>query len=263
MKYIILFCLLTAQIFSQSSNNIQDYYNDILKINIEVIPENNHIVTSFLINKLDVKCPFAELVNNNSLLFDYMFQNNLVVSNETLSNLLKDTVTFRRNYIDLLKKSNDFNKTMNSIADKYLALKDKSKHSLNNEKKYKKADVLNAAVRFFFPFAVINSQLQIHICVGINGMSDFEFKRDLVMEGFVFQAIFENLDNKTFRIREDLEAAKKLAAGLGLSGDKNTKLNRAQGVVWGAMYKSKGLWKVITNSYKNRKNILPFRIEGI
>jgi len=253
--------------FAQNVENIKEQYKDILYLGFDVLP-NKHIGTYLMINKLSKESVFADLINNNTLLFDYiflqnkMFEQNKVVEEKLSIKSLEDTTAYRLKYIERLQNSKEFDSVMFPIVNKYLQSKNfTSNYSDKEEKVFSKDDILKIAVRFFYPSAIFNNKIQAHVCVGINGMDDFPQKRNLVLEGFIFQTILNNLDNSQYQIREYFENAKEIAATLKLSNDNKTILKRSQGVVWAIMYNSKGLWEAIVDSYKNKKNILPFTIK--
>ncbi len=260
MKYLFVVLVIFSNLFAQNKIDIKNHYKDILYLGFDVLP-NKHIGSYLMINKLPEESVFADLINNNLLLFDYMFQHNNVRKEISIKSL-EDTTTCRLNYFNSLKNSIEFDSVIIPIVNKYLQNKNLiSNYSDTNEEIFSKDDILKIAVRFFYPSAIFDNKIQAHVCVGINGMDDFPHKRNLVLEGFIFQVVFNNLDNSQYQIREDFENAKNTAIKLELSNDKETILKRSQGIVWTLMYHSKGLWEAIIDSYKIKKNILPFKIK--
>ena len=263
MKYLLIVLIISSNLFAQNKITIKKHYKDILYLGFDILPSDDlpdTLITSYLmINKLPEESVFADLINNNHVLFEYMFMHNNVKIMSIKS--LEDTTTCRLNYFNSLQNSIEFDSVMLPIANKYLQNKNlTSNYSDINEEIFSKDDILKIAVRFFYPSAILNDKIQAHICVGINGMDDFPHKRNLVLEGFILQAIFNNLDNSQYQIIEDFSNAKKIASNLELSKDDETILKRAQGIIWVLMYSSNDLWEVIIKEFKNKKHILPFKI---
>jgi hypothetical protein len=64
------------------------------------------------------------------------------------------------------------------------------------------------AVRFFYPDAVTeDGKLAGHICVGINGLEDFDWDRDVLVEAFVYATIFRALREEKYGLDEEFGAA--------------------------------------------------------
>jgi hypothetical protein len=120
---------------------------------------------------------------------------------------------------------------------------------------------MDIAARFFYPDAVLpNGTIQSHVCVGINGVADMQGGRDLALEGFVYAAIFHDLLKPKFYVTADFDAASRLINAMDLSAEPATRLQRAQGVMWGAMMQSERLRQVVAVEYRQAQSYLPFRI---
>jgi hypothetical protein len=121
--------------------------------------------------------------------------------------------------------------------------------------------VMDVAARFFYPDAVLpNGTIQSHVCVGINGVADMQGGRDLALEGFVYAAIFHDLLQPRYYVTADFDGASRLINAMDLSADSATRLQRAQGVMWGVMLQSEKLRQVVVAEYRRAGAYLPFRI---
>jgi hypothetical protein len=121
--------------------------------------------------------------------------------------------------------------------------------------------VMDVAARFFYPDAVLpDGTIQSHVCVGINGIADMQGGRDLALEGFVYAAIFHDLLTPRYYVTADFDGASRLINAMDLSVDPSTRLQRAQGVMWGVMLQSEKLRQVVAAEYRRAHAYLPFRI---
>ena len=117
------------------------------------------------------------------------------------------------------------------------------------------------AVRFFYPDAVTgDGKLVGHICVGINGLRDVDWDRDILVEAFVYATIFRALRAEKYGLEGEFRAALEAAQNLALSIDEETRITRAQGVVWGVLASSDNIRKMLRESYELRESYLPFQI---
>lgn len=117
------------------------------------------------------------------------------------------------------------------------------------------------AVRFFFPDAVTEEgKLTGHICVGINGLEDFDWERDVLIEAFVYATIFRALRDGRYGLEAEFRGALDAAQNLALSVDEGTMITRAQGAVWAGLDRSDNIRKMLRESYEQRKSYVPFQI---
>ncbi len=117
------------------------------------------------------------------------------------------------------------------------------------------------AVRFFYPDAVTeDGKLAGHICVGINGLRDVDWDRDILVEALVYAAIFRALREEKYGLEKEFRAALEAAQNLALSVDEETRITRAQGVVWAVLARSDNIKKLLRESYELREAYVPFQI---
>jgi len=123
------------------------------------------------------------------------------------------------------------------------------------------ARVRDVAVRFFYPDEVLpDGWIQAHVCVGINGVADMQGVRDLAVEAFVY-AIFHDLLATVYDVDADYQEAKRLINAMDLSTDPETRLRRAQGMMWASMLRSGKLRQVLAAEYRRARGYLPFAID--
>jgi hypothetical protein len=123
-------------------------------------------------------------------------------------------------------------------------------------------EIQRTAVRFFYPHLGRNGKMQFHICAGINGFKDFGGKRNLLVEAFAYAAIFNDLGTDS-KVNLSTIFSKLLGKimKLGMSNDKEVNVHRIQGAAWFEMSKDKNLEKVLINSFRVHKSLLPFKLE--
>jgi hypothetical protein len=132
--------------------------------------------------------------------------------------------------------------------------------NISERPKFKEQTIQSYAVKFFYPdFITPQGYIASHICIGINGLQDDE-KRILMIEAFCFQVINPRIKEGT-SLWDDFSEATDIMGNMRLSQEKDKKLLRAQGVVWGIMDKSHALTEAIWAEYKRMKDWLPFEME--
>lgn len=120
--------------------------------------------------------------------------------------------------------------------------------------------LVRVAVRFFYPEAVTPTGFRSGIGVGIKGLRDFPGDRDVGLEAFAFQAILRDLEKPRHDVRVDYDEARRLMAELELSAEPDTRLKRAQGVMWGLMSRSERLRRVLLDEYARAATYAPFTL---
>jgi hypothetical protein len=120
--------------------------------------------------------------------------------------------------------------------------------------------VMSVAVRFFYPDTIIDDRIYTHVCVGLNAVGELP-SRNLALEATAFSAIMAQLRlGDSTQMYTDLHSARDLMARLDSPGPDEVRLLRAQGVTWGAMFRSGGLRQVLLAEVQRMSGLLPFVI---
>ena len=170
----------------------------------------------------------------------------------------------KRSFYEALRSDRRFNEVLFTALGRYLAsqgrvlvgwdLTDGVRSVTANE-------LQRLAVRFFYPDAVAaDGKLTGHICVGINGLGDLDWERDILVEAFVYATIFRALREEKYGLDEEFRSALETAQDLALSVDEETRIIRAQGVVWAVLASSSNIRRMLRESYELREAYAPLRI---
>ena len=63
------------------------------------------------------------------------------------------------------------------------------------------------AVRFFFPTEITEEgRIKASICAGLTGLKDFEGERDLMLEAFCYEAIFNELGSRQYGMLDEFKS---------------------------------------------------------
>jgi hypothetical protein len=201
-KRIVWFLLfstfeLTAQnnsILNPSCNSSKKLINQQVEIEVSIYEDNSVIKASAM----------PKMKENNSLApyekrFEYLLINVPKIhqpekfkERNAIWSLYPDTIQLKRKY--LKKFSHDkaltsyFQKTMKPIVD--------SNAKINIS--YTIDELMDIASKFFYCDKVLpDSSVQAHICIGLNGIKEANWKKDYtLLEAFCYEAIFDDLDEE-------------------------------------------------------------------
>lgn len=206
----------------------------------------------------------GEFVRDNPYFLNYLVEHSTGIEREFLVAPAAEFPSRKQEFYRRLRSDQPFNAILLPVLSRYFASQGKvleGSASLEPPRAVPLQEVQNLAARFFYPDAVQPSgEVVGHICVGINGIKDLERKRDLTLEAFVFGAIFQDLEEPTYGVRQEFKEAMALVNTLGLSSHAETRLTRAQGVVWARMAKREGLRALLLEEYQKRSAYLPFQV---
>ena len=118
------------------------------------------------------------------------------------------------------------------------------------------------AVRFFYPDSVsaTGDRLFTYICAGVNGLADLPERPDPLVEAFAFAAVQKAVFQPHSRLMRDFNSAMEFAETVSRSGDRQTRIGRAQGALWARLVTSPELTRVLGAAYAERRSVLPFRL---
>ena len=120
-------------------------------------------------------------------------------------------------------------------------------------------DYLRVAIRFFDPFVDNKGKISTHVCTALNALDELAPPRNRVLEALAFDAILTDITRGTdSRIERDFRPARRLMNQLDLGEAADTRIRRAQGVLWAALTTGPELRAVLREAYRARAPYLPF-----
>lgn len=121
--------------------------------------------------------------------------------------------------------------------------------------------VMQVAVRFFYPDMIVDGRIYTHVCTELNAVRELP-SRNLALEAMAFSVIMDQLRlGDSSQVNADVSSAIRLMGRLDSSGPDELRLNRAQGVMWGALFRSPSLRQVLIAEAQRMRGILPFVIQ--
>lgn len=209
--------------------------------------------------------PLSDFVKENHWFIHYLQMNGTEIDPRSLSALKDEPQKLAAYYHSSLREDAEFNSLLVPVARRFLAQKgiDLFGYAAPPRERITFKELINVAVRFFYPHAVTeDGKLRGHICVGINGLRDFEGERNLHVEAFCYESIFLELGSKEqkYGLKEKFMSLLLQARLLKLSANADTRVARAQGVVWAILAQDPDLTQLLTEAYERKKDYLPFEI---
>jgi hypothetical protein len=214
------------------------------------------------VNDLPASDVLAGFVNENKMLFEYILTNGSGCVSEPAVKGAPGGPT--RECVRKLARNRAFNDAVLPLLARYLGTSgiDLAGYSVAAEREKIDLDrVTNVAARFFYPDSIDeHGAINAHVCVGINGLRDLTGPRNLVLEAFVFAAVFAEMQKEKSRMRQDFLDEMETLPGLDLSSDPKVRLTRMQGAIWAHMARSRPLRRVLLSEYDRIGSCLPFRL---
>ena len=266
MSGLVLFSAFLGLIGAKYTvDEVKQEYKRIFQIKVGEHPEFGPYINTET-SKLPREHFLHDFVDGNYWLIHYLQANRTKTDFGKLQDLRDRPAALAEHYDRALVEDDDFNASLLTLVGRYLGSRGMELvgHS-NAAKETITADQLTGiAVRFFFPTAITEEgRIKASICAGLHGLRDFEGERDLMLEAFCYEAIFNELGSRQYGMLDEFRSILGRVRGLQLSNDKEMKLNRAQGAVWALLASSDTLREVLSNAYQSKRGILPFVVEGL
>ena len=118
--------------------------------------------------------------------------------------------------------------------------------------------VAQVASKYFYLQSIDSNKVTLRICVGFNGLSETEKKRNPDLESFCFSVINNAMNGEEFDPMNELSDAVQEASAMHLGIAKSDVITRMQGIVYFIMYKNEKLRIALKKEYEAKKDILPF-----
>ena len=264
MSSLILFSAFLGLVGAKYTvDEVQQEYKRIFQIEVGEHPEFGPYMNTET-NKLDREHFLHDFVEDNYWLIHYLQANRPEEDYGKLQDLRDSPAALAEHYHRVLVEDDSFNASLLTLVGRYLSSQGMELigHS-NAARETITADQLTRiAVRFFFPNQITEEgRIKASICVGIHGLNDYEGERDLMLEAFCYEAIFNELGSRQYGMLDEFRSILGRVRGLQLSKDKEMKLNRAQGAVWALLASNATLRKILSDAYAGKRGILPFAIE--
>jgi hypothetical protein len=222
--------------------------------------------------------PLAALVNENEHYLLYLLTRWIERNEPVLRTLPTTQAEFEASYAGLLQTDPSFNADVMPLVSNFLRTKgvQLAAASKTRAPRVTWSGLTNVAVRFFYPDGVKpDGKLQSHVCVSLNGLRELParsaltassvpksqgMRRDHAVEAFAYAAIMEEMRRPKHGLEAEYLRALKLANALELSSDETTRVQRAQGVVWGLMAQSRALKLTLADGYRRMRPVLAFEL---
>lgn len=243
--------------------DVKGYYQDVF-----AVESNDQGQTYFLLASKDFVLPhdhpLAELVAGNQYFFAYLVKNWSTASGR-LGAFAGET-EFPRNFYAALQADSSFNELLLPIVARWLKTRNGALAGFESDDAPRAVPMqraLDIAVRFFYADGVSSDgSLEAHVCVGINGLLDLEGERDPYVESLAYMGINKEMLNSKHGIVEAFLEVYSRANNFDLSTDADTKVLRAQGMMWAGMYEKPALREALVAEQARIGAWLPIRIEG-
>lgn len=205
-KYLtILFIISDFSCHAQKS-----FIQDHVKIDISTYNEGNETKASAM----------PELKSNSELLkykkrFDYLLINVSEIHSPNKANdrnniwkLYPDTIKLKQLYLNKYVEDKKLNRYFEETA-KYIKNPD-----VTRKISYTQGELMEVASKFFYCDKVLSDTIvQAHVCVGLNGVKEANWKSDyILLQAFCYEAIFNQFDNDTSQIWDTFVSEKKKSA---------------------------------------------------
>lgn len=246
---------------------IKSFYDDIFLVEAKMVTVQGRTFFSFSheIQELEDSHILSELINDNEFFFLYMITNWTLITDKQEKTSYEDSLSFPKNYYDLLKQDSTFNDIFLPIVINYLETKDIKVENYSDflEKQTMSIErILGTASRFFYPDGIgKNGGIRAYVCVGINGLKDLEEGRNAYIEALAYSAINQEMIEPKFNVRDSFVKNFNYMNSLDLSNDDDLKIQRAQGVMWAMMYKEDSLKNALIHEFEKVKSWIPFVLE--
>ncbi len=205
----------------------------------------------------------AGFEKNNHWLIEYIITNFVALKDEYLYWHNTDSTRFASIVQDSQWRNLIFER-LTQIMARYLQAKQHlaiENFKLNKEPQISEAFLQAYAAKFFYPDSILpNGTIGTHICSGFNGFHDAAPPRNLMLEAIGYSVVYGHIMLPNDELMRELDQALEQLSLLNLPDDKNTKLLRAQGVVWEFMSQDPFLEKAIRDMYAEKKGWLPFKM---
>ena len=246
-------------------DEVKREYKRIFQIEVGEHPEFGPYTTTET-SKLPPEHFLHDFVEENYWLIHYLQTNRPGVDHGKLDELRDEPAKLAEFYQRSLVEDENFNSSLLALVSRYLRNRglELVGHSDSAIETITADRLTGIAVRFFFPTTIMeDGRIKASVCAGLHGLKDFEGGRDLMMEAFCYESIFNEFGSRQFGMMDEFTSILGRVRGLQLSTDKEMKLHRAQGAVWALLASNEKLRQVLSNAYESKRGILPFVVEGL
>jgi hypothetical protein len=197
-------------IFGLSCKKEGSIIRDNISIEISSYQDDNEIKAS----AIPVLKASSELIAYKRR-FDYLLLNipelhgsDKIKERDSINRLYPDTLEIKRIYLDGYSQDK---KLTEYFEETYAAIKNPDQQ---RDKIYSHDELMEVASKFFYCDQVgSDTSIQMHVCIGINGMKEAKWEKDYtLLAAFCYEAIFNDLDTEDSRLRDAYASEKKVSA---------------------------------------------------
>lgn len=250
MSILFFVVFFSSSVFSQITCPILQNIESIIRIEAHEIEGKTYI--SNRIEEVSNILPFAQLINDKKLFWDYLTVNYSDRSHVQKIAQIMDSVERATVYYESLRNDSLFTITIKEYSNKVI-------HKSIPKDTVKMSDLLGVAAKFF-SIQSINDQgnFSTAICVGRNDIKKTEVQKRPLLEAFAFFAIFEDLETEKFNIYQQFHQKVKELYSISLGTTNEEKLLRAQGAIYMLMIYNSNLRELLTYHFERHKEGLSF-----
>jgi len=251
--------LLVCQCFSQEMKFQEKINNEIYSVfKIKIAEYGDRTFSYYFVDTLDQNHFLHSFVKENSLVLDYLLQNQLEINQDSLNSLIDNKEKASKYFQSSLSSNTHLIENFILLASNYLQ---KEEQTPLYKDSVMVSDIAILAVRIFYPRAITEEgEVKTKVCVGINGLKDYGEKRNYLLEAFAFSVIFRPMKTKDFELYNEYKKVLNRIEKMNFSQDKEIELHRIQGAVWAILSESELLKKAINIEYEKKKSYLPFYV---
>ncbi len=217
--------------------------------------------------ELDSNSIFAGLIEDHQLFLGYLLDHSQSVFGPGNNSLLQieDSDEMNRAFQTALEKDSSFNHWLLPFLARWLAI-----HGLDTDESFVTGadtsawtwnEVFLLAARFIYIDGLSREgQLQAHFCAGINGIDDYNGRKNLWVEGLALEAIMDDLSSDESVMYEEYQRLSALAKRSVTDSDSAKAVHQAQAAMFGLMAESEVLQQLLRSRYRSLEGILPVRV---
>jgi hypothetical protein len=242
---------------------VQATYTDLFTAEVRPLTETVYTVARSVVEP-PPSHPLSGLVREHGRIPGYLLTHWTGVPDSLLAAVPGDSAAVAAAFQGLLRKDSTFNALFLPVVDRYLNMHggDLIGFEPPPPASIPYDDFLDIAVRFFYPDAIRpDGTIQSHVCVAINGVRELSGPRRPYAEALAYVAIlnafFSASPENPSELEQNWRETNRLMNSIALGQDPETRLLRAQGLMWGQMAQSDELHRVLQSEYEGSRDVLP------
>ena len=241
---------------------VQSAYSDLFTVKVYAFGVSRYVVEP------PQSHPLAGLIREHGRIAEYLLTNWTGVPNSFISAATGDSTVVAATFQGLLRQDSTFNALFLPFVDRYLNAHggDLVGFEYPPPTPLVYDEFIDIAVRFFYPDAIRpDGTIQSHVCVAFNAVRELGGPPRPYAEALAYSAIlnefFPASPEGPSELERDWRETNRLMNSLALGKDPETRLLRAQGLMWGYMAQSEELHRSLRSEYERSREVLPLDLE--